>query len=183
MQVSVRRMSRMIEDLMDLARARLAGGISLKPEPTDLASLLPRVQQEYQAAYPTRRIELEQQGDLKGNWDAERLAQVISNLLGNALKYGTETEPVQVRADGTRATSVSLSLLNAGSIAAETLPHLFDPFQRGQRPPGRNEGLGLGLYIVQQIVEAHGGSVRVQSEGGRTTFTVEIPRQLPPVRH
>lgn len=183
MQVSVRRMSRMIEDLMDLARARLAGGISLKPEPTDLADLLPRVQQEYQAAYPTRRIELEQQGDLKGNWDAERLAQVISNLLGNALKYGTETEPVQVRADGTRQTSVSLSLLNAGGIAAETLPHLFDPFQRGQRPPGRNEGLGLGLYIVQQIVEAHGGSVSVQSEGGRTTFTVEIPRQLPSVRH
>src|SRR5689334_10194611 len=89
---SGRRMSRMIEDMLDVARARLAGGIALKREPADLGALLDRVVPEVRAAYPERRVEVTRQGDLQGNWDGERLAQVTSNLLGNALQHGAESD-------------------------------------------------------------------------------------------
>jgi two-component system, sensor histidine kinase and response regulator len=174
---SGKRMSRMIEDMLDMARARLAGGIPLKREAAELGALLDRVVGEIQAAYPERRIEVRKSGDLNGNWDGERLAQVVSNLLGNALQHG-ESDAVNVLVDGRQPEAVVVIVSNAGTIPAELLPQLFDPFRGAQRQTGRSEGLGLGLYIVQQIMVAHGGRVEVQSGGGdnRTTFTVSIPR-------
>src|SRR5579872_3178720 len=139
---SGRRMSRMIEDMLDVARARLAGGIPLKREPADLGALLDRVVPEVQAAYPGRRIEVTRQGELHGDWDGERLAQVTSNLLGNALQHGAESDAVKVVVDGTHRMFVKLSVSNAGTIPADLLPHLFDPFRGTQRPAGRTEGLG-----------------------------------------
>jgi two-component system, sensor histidine kinase and response regulator len=174
---STRRMARMIEDMLDLARARLAGGIPLRREPADLAPLLERTVAEISAAYPQANVTFAKRGDLTGDWDIERLAQVASNLLGNALQHGEADQPVQVAADGTQAAEVTLTVTNAGTIPAELLPQLFDPFRGAQRQ-GRNEGLGLGLYIVQQIVLAHQGSVAVESgEHHRTRFTVRVPRK------
>jgi two-component system sensor histidine kinase/response regulator len=174
---SGRRMSRMIEDMLDMARARLAGGIPLKREPADLGALIDRVISEVDAAYPERKIAVERAGELGGNWDGERLAQVVSNLLGNALQHGDASGTVRVTVDGTRADAVVIQVENSGTIPPDLLPQLFDPFRGSQRQTGRTEGLGLGLYIVQQIVHAHGGSVDVQSgNDNHTTFVVRIPR-------
>jgi two-component system, sensor histidine kinase and response regulator len=174
---SSRRMSRMIEDMLDMARARLAGGIPLKREPADLGALVDRVVSEIQATHPARRIEVKQAGNLAGSWDGERLAQVASNLLGNALQHGASGGLVRVTADGRRPTEVLLKVENAGTIPADLLPELFDPFRGAQRQAGRTDGLGLGLYIVQQIVLAHSGTVDVQSgDDDKTVFVVTIPR-------
>lgn len=174
---SGKRMSRMIEDMLDMARARLAGGIPLKREPADLGGLIDRVVGEIQAAYPDRPVAVEKTGNLSGDWDGERLAQVTSNLLGNALQHGDESGAVQVAIDGSRDDAVVIKVENGGVIPPDLLPQLFDPFRGAQRQTGRTEGLGLGLYIVHQIVLAHGGSVDVNSgDGNRTTFVVRIPR-------
>jgi two-component system sensor histidine kinase/response regulator len=174
---SGKRMSRMIEDMLDMARARLAGGIPLKREAADLGALVDRVVSEIQAAYPERGIEVQQAGDLNGNWDGERLAQVASNLLGNALQHGDDSDAVKVKVDGARSEAVVMAVENSGTIPPDLLPQLFDPFRGAQRQTGRTEGLGLGLYIVHQIVLAHGGSVDVKSgDNNRTTFIVRIPR-------
>jgi two-component system sensor histidine kinase/response regulator len=173
------RMSRMIEDLLDLARGRLAGGIQIVREPVDFAGVVSRVVRESQAAKPGRAaVELRQQGHFEGHWDAGRLAQVASNLLANALQYGDPKEPVIVDLDGTSDASVVMVVSNAGTIPKDLLPQIFDPFRGRSEPSRRSEGLGLGLYIVQQLVEAHEGRVEVTSSPGeRTRFTVRIPRQ------
>ncbi|CAN5709274.1 hybrid sensor histidine kinase/response regulator [soil metagenome] len=180
---SGRRMSRMIEDMLDLARARLGGGIVLTREPADFAALLQRAVQETQWSFPDQRIELAYEGTLTGSWDADRLAQVASNLIGNALEHGNDSAPVRVSLDGRMPETVTLTVSNAGAISPEILPHMFDPFQSGRKQLGRSEGLGLGLYIVQQIVHAHGGTVTVESgegdsngEGAHTRFIIAVPR-------
>lgn len=174
---SANRMARMIEDMLDLARARLGGGILIKREPADMQSLVERVVREHQAAAPTRLIELAFEGDCSGEWDSERISQVASNLIGNALKHGAADGAVEVRLDGNARDRVTLTVKNRGTIPAEMVGHLFDPFSGGQRQSGRSEGLGLGLYIVAQIVQAHGGSVDVQSgQDDVTSFRVRIPR-------
>ena len=171
-------MSRMIDDMLDLARARLAGGIPLKLGQTDLGVLVERVVREHETSFPGRRIDLRQEGDLCGEWDADRLAQVASNLIGNALQHGKGSAIVEVRLDGTGVDGVVLSVVSVGSIPADSMPHLFEPFQGGRRQPGTNQGLGLGLYIVQQIVHVHNGSVEVQSgKADQTLFQVKVPRR------
>ena len=175
---SGRRMGRMIQDMLDLARARLAGGIPLRREPLDLGTLIERVIREHQTVFPARRIERHQDGSLWGEWDADRFAQVVSNLLGNALQYGETNAPVVVRMDGSDEAQVTVVVQNGGCIPEDVLPHLFDPFRAGARANAGGEGLGLGLYIVQQLVQAHGGSVAVESgrdEG--TIFSVVVPRR------
>ncbi len=174
---SGKRMSRMIEDMLDMARARLAGGIPVKREPADLGALIDRVVGEIRSAFPDRAIEVTRKGDLNGGWDGERLAQVVSNLLGNALQHGEQHKTVAIAADGTAGDTVELTVSNTGTIPPDVLPQLFDPFRGAQRQTGRTEGLGLGLYIVQQIIHAHAGTVEVDSgPDDRTTFKVRIPR-------
>ncbi|WP_224372242.1 hybrid sensor histidine kinase/response regulator [Hyalangium versicolor] len=178
MLASGKRMGRMIEDVLDLARARLAGGIPLKREETDFGQMLHRIVQEHQAAFPERRIEVHQKGNGVGNWDADRLAQVASNLIGNALQHGDVKEPIQILLDGTHDDAIRFSVENVGVIPPDVQQSLFDPFRGGQRQRGRKEGLGLGLYIVQQIVQAHQGDVQVESGTSRyTVFSVELPRR------
>jgi signal transduction histidine kinase len=172
---SAKRMGRMIDDILDLARARLAGGIPLKREPAELGGLIQRVVQEHRAIFPDRRITVTIDGELTGEWDADRLAQVASNLIGNALRHGDPDRPVEVMLDGTPAALVRLEVRNGGVIPPDLLPTIFDPFRGGQSA-ARTEGLGLGLYIVQQIVHAHGGSIAVTSTNEGTRFSVQLPR-------
>ena len=174
---SGRRMSRMIDDMLDLTRARLGGGISLRRQDVELGQLVQRVIQEHQLSFPDGRFDIHQTGDLAGHWDADRLAQVTSNLIGNALEHGEKQDPIEVSLNGSRADLVTLVVTNTGVVPEDVLPHLFDPFRGGQRHLGRSDGLGLGLYIVQQIVLAHGGRVEVRTDARRTTFGVHIPRR------
>jgi two-component system, sensor histidine kinase and response regulator len=170
------RMARMIEDMLDLARARLGGGIPVKHAPADFRALVERVLREHQAAAPDRTMTASYQGKFDGNWDGERIAQVASNLIGNALKHGSPAAAVGVQLDGTAEDSVLLAVKNAGTIPPDILAHLFDPFRGGRRESGRSDGLGLGLYIVSQIVQAHGGVVDVKTGDGETAFYVRLPR-------
>jgi len=174
---SGRRMSRMIDDMLDLTRARLGGGIPLRRQETDLSQIVVRVVQEAQVSSPDGRFETRVEGELSGYWDADRLAQVTSNLVGNAIEHGDKKDPIEVTLNGTRSDRVTLTVTNSGVVPPEILPHLFDPFRGGQRQLGRSDGLGLGLYIVQQIVVAHRGRVDVKSDEHRTTFLVEVPRR------
>ena len=177
---SGRWMGRMIEDMLDLARTRVGTGMPVQRARFDLGALAERVAQERQSTFPDRAIRVTLQGDPIGEWDEDRLMQVLSNLVGNALRHGTPQQPVEIALDGSAADAVVLRLANSGSIPPDVLPHIFDPFRSGRTPAGRSEGLGLGLYIVQQIVWAHGGSLDVVSnDDDRTVFTVVLPRRAP----
>jgi PAS domain S-box-containing protein len=169
------RMQRMVHDLLDFARSRLAGGIPVERTPLDLHELAREVVQEMSIGAPGSDIRLDLTGDGLGSWDGDRMAEVLSNLLRNALQHGAEA-PIDVRiedaGDGIR---LEVSNLNRqGPIPARALATLFEPFRQGQRT---GSGLGLGLYIVDQVVRAHGGEISVQSDTERTTFAVQLPRQ------
>ena len=176
---SAKLMSHMIADMLDLARVRLAGGIPIRHQPVDLAALVGQSVDEQRASFPDRRVELTTNGDLHGDWDASRLAQLTSNLIGNAIQHGDAERGVDCVLDGTSATEVVFSVVNGGQIPDEVLPTLFDPFRNRGTHRSRGDGLGLGLYIVDQIAQAHGGRVEVDSGAGRTTtFRVVLPRHL-----
>jgi PAS domain S-box-containing protein len=170
------RMQHMIEQLLDVARARTRGGIPLECGPTDIGSIVRDVVDELRLAHSGATIESHMVGDLRGAWDANRLAQLVSNLVGNAIQHGQSGAPIVVRIDGTDADSVTLSVANAGTISEELLPILFAPFRSAQQRGGKSDGLGLGLFISDQIVRAHGGTLGVTSKNGRTEFTIVLPR-------
>jgi two-component system, sensor histidine kinase and response regulator len=175
---SARRMARMVNDMMDLSRARLAGGIPIHPSPTDVAAVARRVLGEVRSGAPDAVVELVGRGDLSGHWDTERLAQVLSNLVSNALEHGRAGGPVLVELDGTDAAYLRLSVSNDGEIDASLRNRLFDPFRTTRGKSG--QGLGLGLYIVQQIARAHGGDVSFDgSTPGRVSLRVTLPRNAP----
>jgi signal transduction histidine kinase len=170
------RMDRMIRDLLDFAQSRLGGGLPMVPVPLDARRLIEQRLQHLEQAHPTRAIHLvEAQGDFRVLWDHDRMEQVLSNLMSNALTHGHDPVNVHIADRGNR---IVIDVTNAGEIACEDLPRLFDPFQS----PGRrtsNNGLGLGLFIVQQIVRAHGGVVEASSSNGSTSITVSLPREAP----
>jgi two-component system sensor histidine kinase/response regulator len=171
------RMARLIEDMLDLARARLGGGIAVNRQTADFKALVERVVREHQLAAPSREVRSSFAGELNGQWDSERIAQVAANLIGNALKHGEPGCVVEVELDGTRPECVTLVVRNGGTIPPQMVAHLFDPFRGSQSALGRGEGLGLGLYIVSQIVKAHGGTVEVDTGKDHTTaFRICLPR-------
>jgi signal transduction histidine kinase len=178
------RMERMITQLMDFTRARLGGGIPIQPVPADLAALCRRAVDEIQMAHPGVRVQASIGTPVWGRWDPDRLAEVIANLLGNAIDHGAPGTPVEVTLYELGADAV-LRVRNQGTtIPAEDRSLIFDPFHRGRvlgRRQGKRAGLGLGLYIVRQIVMAHGGTVDVESADGMTTFSVILPRSESPV--
>ena len=173
------RMTRMIEQLLDFTRARAGGGIPVDPQEINLGDLGRRVLGEIEDANPDRTIRIEMSGDLEGLWDPDRLAQVLSNLAGNAVQHGAHGTAVTVAFDGRSPDSVQVRFSNAGTVRPDVLPVLFEPFRGTEPRRERTKGLGLGLYITQQIVLAHGGSIAVVSapDEGTTTFTVTLPRR------
>jgi len=173
---SALRMNRMIEDLLDLSRARLGTGIPISRCETDLELLMQRAIEEHSATHSDRPIHFRHTGNTTGWWDPDRLLQVVSNLLGNALQHSAGG-PIDAVVDGCGSDTVFLTITNDGAIAADDRAALFDPFRSGKRGDDSPAGLGLGLYIVQQIVHAHGGSVRVDSQS-RTSFEIALPRGL-----
>lgn len=178
---SADRMARMIDQLLSVTKSRLGGGIPIQAQDADLAAICRATVDELELLHPGR-IRLSAEGDLSGRWDVDRLHELLGNLVGNALLHGSPDEPVTVsaRSDGA---SVVVEVTNRGpDIPASLLPMLFDPFRRGpSREPRVGKGLGLGLYIVREIVKAHGGEVTVRSAGGATTFEVTLPRSTPAV--
>lgn len=173
-----RRMERMIRELLDFTRARLAGGLTLQPVPVCLEAVTSRAVEEQKLTYPTRVIQASVDGDVKGFWDESRLVQLLDHLLTNALQHSTKDSPVEVKVAGSRE-GVTVSVLNQGPpLPPEEHAVLFEPFRRGRRAQG--DGLGLGLYIARQIALAHAGRISVESGFGRATrFTVWLPREAP----
>jgi len=171
------RMTRMIDQILDWTRVRSdAGHVRLTCAACDLAAVAEEVVGEHKARAAGTSIELEARGDLRGHWDGDRLAQMLSNVVGNAVDYATSPD-VRVRLDGT-GDDVSITVENPGCIEDEVLPVMFEPFRgraSGSRQRGR--GLGLGLYISRVIVAAHGGRIEVSpAQGERVIFTITLPR-------
>ncbi|MBZ4420451.1 PAS domain-containing protein [Myxococcus sp. RHSTA-1-4] len=176
MAQAARRMERMIHELLDFTRERLAGGLVMRPEPGVLDEVVQRVVEERRQAHPGRTLLLEKEGDLRGRWDAARLAQLTDNLLGSVLQHGPEDAPVSLRLTGAVG-GVTLSVHSDGLVVpAEEHATLFEPFRRGR--PASPDGLGLGLYIARQIALAHGGRLTVESRNhGGIRFIVWLPRE------
>jgi len=173
------RATRMLRDILDFTQARLSGGIPLKLAEGDVVRVVQEAAEEVEAAHPGWRVELLVEGEGRGQWDADRLRQVLDNLLNNALTYGLPGVPVRLEVDGRAEDEVVLRVHNEGKpIAPELLPILFEAMTRGDTQGGQRRSVGLGLFIVRHVVEAHGGRVSVQSEeGAGTTFTVRLPRR------
>ncbi|SET95564.1 hybrid sensor histidine kinase/response regulator [Stigmatella erecta] len=179
--LSAERATRMIHDLLDFTRARQGGGMAIQRTASDLHAVVGAIVDEVRDAHPDRSIEVTQSGNGVGEWDPDRLEQVASNLLSNALQYSPANTLVRVETRGEDGTLV-LEIQNAGPpIPAELLPRIFEPMERGGvQAEQAGSNIGLGLYIVRNLVLAHGGTVSVRStEAEGTTFTVRLPRQAP----
>jgi signal transduction histidine kinase len=177
-RLSAARMSRMVNQLLDFARARdIGSGLPLVRTWVDLHAVCRDVVEELRQSHAGRVVVEDYVGDARGMWDVDRMAQVLSNLIGNALAYSDADRPVRVAIRREQG-GVSAEVANSGPpIAAEVLPTLFDPFRRAREGrTGMTQGLGLGLYITRQIVLAHGGDLEVSSgaETG-TSFRVRLP--------
>ena len=173
---SGQRMSRMIVEMLDLARARLGGGIPVRRELLDLLPLVQRVVDEQRTVAPEHAIALSHEGDMQGAFDADRVAQLVANLVGNAVEHGTDAR-VDCALDGTATDAVVLTVANAGRIPDAVLPQLFDPFRGRDAHKTRGDGLGLGLYIAEQIAKAHGGTVEASAApDDRVVFRARLPR-------
>ncbi|MGK6323712.1 ATP-binding protein [Sphingomonas sp. DT-51] len=173
MVASVERMNLMVGNLLDFARGRLVGDFVLDLKRTDAAAIIRQIVAELRAAHPERTIKMECSGEAMMVADEQRMGQLVSNLVGNAVTHGSEAEPVRVLCTGS-TTDFELRVSNFGrKIPAEVQAALFQPFERGQTP--KREGLGLGLYIASAIAEAHGGSLTVSSTDKETCFCFHMP--------
>lgn len=176
---SAARMDAMVRQLLDVAQSR-SGTLALTLSAGDLGEVCKRIIDEIAHRADDSRIRVETEGVLEAQFDADRISQVVSNLVGNALQHGQPHTPVLLRLDGSHPQRVVMHVINEGVIPADALGTIFEPFQIPQRERAPTAGLGLGLYIVQQFVAAHGGTVRVSSsqETGRTAFEVVLPRTV-----
>ncbi|WP_257449184.1 PAS domain S-box protein [Archangium lipolyticum] len=170
------RASGMIRDLLDFTQARV-GGIPIHRRPLDFHAHVHHVVDEVQGAHPERHIDFHARGDGQGEWDEGRLAQVVTNLVGNALQHSPASTPVRV-STWSEGPGVCLEVHNEGApIPAELIPTLFEPYRQGPEAGAGRGSLGLGLFITRQIVLGHGGTLEVRSsENDGTTFTVRLPR-------
>jgi len=175
------RMDSMISELVDFTRTRLGAGIPVTPREMDIGAVAQHAVDEIVAFHPECVVKLERSGELRGKWDAGRIEQALSNLIGNAYQHGSAGSPVEVNVRG-EAGQVTLSVHNEGPvIAKDDLDDIFSPFRQLDPARARSRGaqsLGLGLYIADSIASAHDGTIDVESNGGGTTFTLRLPRAM-----
>jgi signal transduction histidine kinase len=175
---SARRMNRLVADLLEFARVNFGDDIPLQRVPTDLRKLVTDVMAEARASYPHHTFECTISGRLEGEWDADRLFQALINLLSNAVHHGPADTPICVTARA-ETDEVVLSVQNGGAAIP---PEQVARMSQGMNPGTSNDEadrrhLGLGLYIVDKIITAHGGRMTVTSEPeAGTTFVLQLPR-------
>jgi signal transduction histidine kinase len=172
------RMDSIVKSLLDYARAKAGALVKLERETVDLAALAARIIEEQTTNITGRSIELRSDGDVTGQWDPGRLEQILAHLLSNALRHGEEGTSVLTLKGN--ADQVEMTIHSRGpAIPADIRAHLFDPFQVGPRPAGTpRRSIGLGLFVVKELVSAHGGEVSVESDGGGTRFIVTLPKAV-----
>jgi PAS domain S-box-containing protein len=183
LESATRKMAALIDELLDISRLQIVGELSLSRSRVDLGQLAERVVAEHRSTAQRHTFVLEGHEDgVTGCWDEPRLERVISNLVGNAVKYCPDGGEVRVRIgaeqEGDRSWAV-LSVSDQGiGIPAGDIDHIFERFRRGSNIPERLSGSGIGLGYVRQVVEQHEGAVAVQSEPGRgSTFTIRLPME------
>jgi signal transduction histidine kinase len=177
---SVERMGALIRDVLDFARGQLGNGIPIAVVETNMASACQAVVDEQRLRWPTRTIDLDLHGDLRGRWDRERVEQALSNLVSNAIQHGTGDVRVIARGE---QDAVVVAVHNVGTpIPKDALSDVFEPFRKADTSAA---GLGLGLYIVREIVRAHRADIEVESTLAQgTSFTIRWPRLSgTPARH
>ena len=169
-----------MRDRLDFTQARIGGGLSVTPRAADAHALVGAVVEELELSFPERTIQVVREGDGAGAWDPDRLTQIVQNLLTNAIKYSPPDGCITVTVR-CQASPLVLVVHNGGApISAAKLPRVFESFERAGAELEANDragrSVGLGLYIVKQIVVAHGGTISIEStaESG-TTVTVVLP--------
>jgi sigma-B regulation protein RsbU (phosphoserine phosphatase) len=175
---SAERATRLVGDLLDFTQARLGGGLRVAPQDVELHALIADCAEEIRLAWPGRMLDVRALGAGRARLDPDRIAQIVSNLASNALTYGAPDQPLTITSRVDEGT-VELHVHNHGqAIASDLLAHIFEPMRRGEQSVKLgSRSIGLGLYIVQEIVAAHGGTVAVTStEAEGTTFVVRLPR-------
>jgi signal transduction histidine kinase len=169
------RMQRMISDVLDFARGHLGNGIPANPTLNDIGDICHAAVDELSAANPQRHIELETSGDLRGAFDKDRVHQALANLISNALHHTQQSIEVRAYEEEGKEAVITEIISHGAAIPEDLRRRIFDPFQQGDVTAPR-QGLGLGLYIVQQIVLSHGGTCDVTSDEKATTFSIRWPR-------
>ena len=170
------RMTNLIGDMLELALHRLGDSMPVERGAMNLDDLVNTVVSEVRASYPNTSIIVNSRGDLTGSWDSARLAQALTNLIGNAVQHGDADQPIRVSARG-NPTEVIIAVRNSGgAIPRDQLRRMFDGGTPGSRTNGDRRHLGLGLFIVNRIIDAHRGSIEVDSADGETAFTIHLPR-------
>jgi signal transduction histidine kinase len=176
--ITSRRMNTLVDDLLDFATTSFGDAIPIERRAMDASTILGEVAAEVKAVHPASRIEIDADGDLRGHWDTARLTQALTNLVSNAVQHGASDGAIRISARGL-PTEVVISVANSGTaIPREKLGQLFQPMKKsGRKRRVDDQHLGLGLYIVNKIVEAHGGSITVEStESTGTVFTIRLGR-------
>lgn len=174
---SAKRMNQMVGDILDFARIQFGGRVPIVPSSVDVRKIVEDVVSEVAASHPDADLRVECAGDLQGQWDGARLAQALTNLIANAVQHGSRKHPITVALHG-MPNEVVISVANQGpTISDEKLSRIFDAVQLDKNVREESGHLGLGLYIVDNIVRGHGGSIDARSsEGQGTTFTIHLPR-------
>lgn len=183
---SSKRMDAIVRDLLDFSTSHLGEGIPIDPNTVDLADICQGVVEEARTFHPDRQIELTMEGDLTGVWDGDRMSQAFSNLISNAIEHGRRDCVIKVALKGL-SNRVIYEVRNAAEpIDPAKLRTLFDPVKRfairpaSERVASGTQNLGLGLYVVKQIVAAHDGEIEVtSSDGDCVVFSASMPRQIP----
>jgi signal transduction histidine kinase len=175
------RMKGMISDLLDFASTRLGARLPLSVAPMNMHDACRAISEEICALHPDRNVDIKCEGELSGRWDGDRVAQMLSNLLGNAIRHGSANGPIRVLIVGS-AMDVRIEVHNEGPpVPMEKRRNIFEPLTRGaahdSNPHDSNRSTGLGLYIACEIAKAHGGTLELaRSDEKGTVFAVCLPK-------
>lgn len=167
-----------LDALSDFTKVRLGAHLDIDREIDDMGVLCRQALDAFARVDPERKIRLASDGDLSGDWDKSRIREAIGGLIGNAARFASRGSPVTIAVDGHASGHVTITVHGDGTpIDVETLRTIFDPVARVESENATYAGLGLGLFIVRKVVDAHGGKVSVDAKSGHgTTFTVVLPR-------